>query len=221
MRPGCATVCRRFAGAVTALSLTALLCSCAARPVQPQAQRPAQVPPPLLPWQARLLALQEIHQFALNGRVAANSDTNAVTAGVRWRERDSDATIDLSGPLGLGAAHIEQRGDALSVTNAQGTVYRGPAAGEQIAATLGFEPPLSSLRYWVLGASSPDPVEQQTLDAQQRLTHLQQQGWQIDYEQYTQVQDQWLPRRLTVTNGPWRLRLVINSWQLPTKGHDL
>ncbi len=202
MRPGCATVRGRFAGAGAALSLAALLCSCAAHPTQPPA--PAQVPPPLLPWQARLLALQQIHQFALNGRVAANSDTNGVTAGVRWRESDSDATIDLTGPLGLGAAHIEQRGDTLSVTNAQGTVYRGSAAGEQITATLGFEPPLSSLRYWVLGASSPEPVEQQMLDAQQRLTHLQQQGWQIDYEQYTQVQDQWLPRRLTVTNGPSR-----------------
>ena len=32
---------------------------------------------------------------------------------------------------------------------------------------------------------------------QQRLAHLEQDGWQVDYADYVLVQQQWLPRRLT------------------------
>jgi outer membrane lipoprotein LolB len=195
------------------LAVAVLLSACATQPVHPLT--------PNLPWPQRLRALQSVRQFDLSGRVAANNGSDAVTAGLRWRQREGDAVIDLSGPLGLGAAHIEQRGSTLSVTNGQGVVYRGPAAGEQLVATLGFDPPLQSLRYWVLGASDPAPVEDESLDVQQRLTHLQQQGWQIDYEQYTLVQNQWLPRRLTITHGSWRLRLVVNDWQLQLKASEL
>jgi outer membrane lipoprotein LolB len=171
-----------------------------------------------VPWGQRLRALQSIQQFDLSGRMSAINGTNAVTAGVRWQQRDSDAVIDLSGPLGLGAAHIEQTASTLSVTNGQGVIYQGPDAGEKVAATLGFDPPLHSLRYWIIGASDPSPVTEESLDAEQRLTRLLQQGWQVSYEQYTLVQNQWLPQRLTVARGSWRLRLVINSWQLA--GHD-
>jgi outer membrane lipoprotein LolB len=191
--------------------LTLLLAACAARPArvhEPTAQS----------WPERLRALEAIEHFELNGRLAASNGADAFSAGVHWRQQRDDAVIDLSGPLGLGAAHIVQNGASLSVTNAQGVVYRGPPAGEQMASTLGFDPPLASLRYWVLGVSDPSPVASQVLDAQQRLTHLQQQGWQIDYEQYSQVQDLWLPRRLSITQGRYRLKLVVNAWQLG--GHD-
>lgn len=189
------------------LLLMLLLAACATRPVRVHA-------PAALGWPERLRALEAIEHFRLSGRLAASNGTDAVSAGVRWRQQSDDAVIDLSGPLGLGAAHIVQHGSSLSVTNAQGVVYSGPGADEQLAASLGFDPPLASLRYWVLGASDPSPVEAQVLDAQQRLTRLQQQGWQIDYEQYRLVQDQWLPRRVSITQGRYRLKLVVNSWQL-------
>lgn len=192
--------------------LAALLSACAARP-------PLRVhEPSVRSWPERLRSLEAIEHFELRGRLAASNGSDAFSAGVHWRQQGDDAVIDLSGPLGLGAAHIVRNGSSLSVTNAQGVVYRGPPAGEQVASTLGFDPPLASLRYWVLGASDPSPVEAQALDAQQRLTHLQQQGWQVDYQQYSQVQDLWLPRLLSITQGRYRLKLVINSWQLA--GHD-
>jgi outer membrane lipoprotein LolB len=192
------------------LAIALLLSACATHPPRPL--------PQAMPWAQRLRVLQSIEQFDLSGRMSAINGTEAVTAGVRWRQRDSDAVIDLSGPLGLGAAHIEQTAATLSVTSGQGVLYRGPAAGEKVTATLGFDPPLQSLRYWIVGASDLSPVTEESFDAEQRLTHLLQQGWQVNYEQYTRVQNQWLPQRLTVVRGSWRLRLVINNWQLA--GHD-
>ena len=146
--------------------------------------------------------------------LAATSGNEGFSAGVRWRQDHDSATLDLSAPLGFGAAHIEQNAAGLTVTSSRGVTLEGAAASEELAKTLGFEPPLRSLRYWVLGASDPDFASQETIDDQQRLAHLEQDGWQVDYAQYTQVAGQWLPQQLTVTRQSLRLKLVVNAWRL-------
>jgi outer membrane lipoprotein LolB len=165
-------------------------------------------------WEQRLPALQAITQFQLDGRLAATSGNEGFSAGVRWRQDHDSATLDLSAPLGFGAAHVEQNAAGLMVTSSRGVTLEGAAASEELAKTLGFEPPLRSLRYWVLGASDPDFASQETIDDQQRLAHLEQDGWQVDYGQYTQVAGQWLPQQLTVTRQSLRLKLVVNAWRL-------
>jgi outer membrane lipoprotein LolB len=165
-------------------------------------------------WEQRLPALQAITQFQLDGRLAATSGNEGFSAGVRWRQDHDSATLDLSAPLGFGAAHVEQNAAGLTVTSSRGVTLEGAAASEELAKTLGFEPPLRSLRYWVLGASDPDFASQETIDYQQRLAHLEQDGWQVDYAQYTQVAGQWLPQQLTVARQSLRLKLVVNAWRL-------
>ena len=192
---------RRGGAAVLAL----LLCACASLP------RPAANS---VPWAQRLAELQAITHFELRGRLAASTGSDGFSAGLRWQQHDDRAVIDLSAPLGFGAAHIEQSALELAVTTSKGLKLEGSAAGDELRTTLGFEPPLSSLRFWILGASDPTGSAQESLDAQQRLAHLQQAGWQVDYEEYVLVQQQWLPRRLSVMRGALRLRVVVDGWQL-------
>jgi outer membrane lipoprotein LolB len=188
-----------------ALALTLLLVGCSTLP------KPAAAP---IPWAQRLAALQAITRFELQGRLAASTGSEGFSAGLRWQQQDQRATIDLSAPLGFGAAHIEQSGDTLQLTTSKGLTLDGAAASDQLQATLGFEPPLASLRFWILGASDPAGDAQESIDAQQRLAHLLQGGWQVDYADYVLVQQQWLPRRLTVTRGSLRLRVVVDGWRL-------
>jgi outer membrane lipoprotein LolB len=191
--------------ALTIAASLLLLVGCATRkPRPPEAQN----------WEQRLSALQAITQFQLDGRLAATSGNEGFSAGVRWRQDHDTATLDLSAPLGFGAAHIEQSPAGLTVTSSRGVTLEHEAASEELAATLGFEPPLRSLRYWVLGASDPDFASQETIDDQQRLAHLEQDGWQVDYVQYTQVAGRWLPQQLTVTRQSLRLKLVVHAWRL-------
>ena len=102
----------------------------------------------------------------------------------------------------------------LQLTTSKGQVLDSAAAGDELRATLGFEPPLGSLRFWILGASDPATSAQEWLDPQQRLAHLEQGGWQVDYGDYVLVQQQWLPRSLRVTRESLRLRVVIDNWRL-------
>ena len=165
-------------------------------------------------WEQRLAALQAIGSFDLQGRVAASDGHQGFSAGLRWHQQGPSATLDLAAPMGFGAAHVEQSPDGLSLTTSQGVTLTGDAASRQFAATLGFEPPLGSLRYWVLGASDPTFPAQETVDDQQRLTHLEQDGWSIDCSDYAVADAQWLPRRVVVTRQSLHLTLIVHAWQL-------
>jgi outer membrane lipoprotein LolB len=134
---------------------------------------------------------------------------------LRWHQQGTQASIDLSAPLGFGAAHIEQDAGLLQLTTSKGLKLDSEAAGEELRASVGFDPPLASLRYWILGVSDPASVPEQTvLDAQQRLSVLQQDGWRVEYTAYSRVQALWLPQRLTLTRDALRLRVVVEDWKL-------
>ena len=77
---------------------------------------------------------------------------------------------------------------------------------------MGFDPPLDSLRYWILGVPEPGHPAQESLNAQQRLATLQQDGWQIQYTDYMAVGAEWLPSKLTVQRQGVRLRVVVDGW---------
>jgi outer membrane lipoprotein LolB len=200
------SACLRGACAWAAMAL--LLCAGCATTARPVAPMPPQS------WEQRLTALQAISTFELDGRVAASDGKQGFSAGLRWRQQADSATLDLSAPLGFGAAHIEQGPDGLTVTTSQGVTLTHDAASQQLVATLGFEPPLRSLRYWVLGASDPAFPAQESIDDQQRLSHLEQDGWHVDCEDYALVGQQWLPRRVTVTRQVLHLKLAIHTWRL-------
>jgi len=192
---------------VRGLVLVALLCAgCAATPraVSPVPQS----------WEQRLSALQAITAFEIGGRVAASDGHQGFSAGVHWRQAADTATIDFSAPLGFGAAHVVNGPDGLTVTTSKGVTLTQQDASQQLAAALGFEPPLGSLRYWVLGASDPAFSAEESIDAQQRLAHLDQDGWHVDCDDYALIGEQWLPRRVTVTRQVLRLKLVVESWRL-------
>jgi outer membrane lipoprotein LolB len=193
-----------WSGGTAALACL-LLCACATVP---------RTTAPPTPWAQRLAALQAINHFELSGRLAAATATEGFSAGLRWQQQDDRASIDLSAPLGLGAAHIEQTAANLELTTSTGQTLQSAAASTELRARLGFDPPLTSLRFWILGASDPATSAQEWLDPQQRLAHLEQDGWQVDYSDYVLVRQQWLPQRLSATRGSLRLRVVIDTWRL-------
>jgi outer membrane lipoprotein LolB len=174
----------------------------------------SRTPDSLQPWPERLAALQAMDRFELDGRVGASDGKTGFSAGLRWRQHAGTASIDLTAPLGVGAAHIEQSADALQLRTSQGEILDGDAAGSALSDALGFDPPLRSLSFWLRGASDPALPAAQTLNADQRLSHLEQGGWEVEFPDYMHVQQQWLPAHLSVTRGALRLRLVINSWRL-------
>jgi len=171
-------------------------------------------PPTLESWEARRTELQARQHFNLKGRVAVAAGEEGFNASLRWTQEGNRSEVSLDGPLGVGGVQISADGATLRVVNSRGEQLDDASARTELAARLGFEPPLTSLRYWVLGVSDPSLPSQETLDPQRRLARLEQSGWEIEYGGYipASAASEWLPQRLTLQREGVRVRLLVDAW---------
>ena len=169
----------------------------------------------LPPWEVRRPQLQAREHFDLKGRVAVAAGREGFNANLRWSQQGERSRLTLEGPLGAGAVQVSASGNQLDIVTARGEHLDSAAAHAELAARLGFDPPLPSLRYWVLGVPDPDrPALEELDERQQHLQHLTQAGWQIEYGLYVAVGVQSLPARLTLKRDAVRVRLLVDDWQL-------
>jgi outer membrane lipoprotein LolB len=175
--------------------------------------------PPTLPsgasWEVRRPELQARDHFQLTGRVAVAAGGEGFNANLRWTQEGARSQLTLEGPLGVGGAQVTASGNDLTLVTSRGEHVDSDAAHAALAARLGFDPPLSALRYWVLGVPDPTQPASESLDpAQQRLSSLTQDGWRVDYQGYASADGQALPARLTLQRDSVRVRLFVDHWQL-------
>lgn len=194
-----------LAGLALVLAFGWALTACQTVPVSPA---------PSVAWNVRRPALQSLDRFGLNGRVAVAVGKQGFNAGLRWAQSGALTHLALTGPLGAGGVEVTADGGDLSVVTSSGKRLGSADARAELQDKLGFEPPLASLRYWVLGVPDPSAPASVQLDSQQRLTQLTQEGWQIDYTAYMPVGAEWLPRLLTLRREDVRVRMVVDGWQL-------
>jgi outer membrane lipoprotein LolB len=171
-------------------------------------------PAPALVWSVRRPTLQALDRFRLNGRVAVAVGKEGFNAGLRWGQSGAVTHLALTGPLGAGGVEVIADGEDLSVITSRGKRLGAAEARSELEDKLGFEPPLTSLRYWVLGVPDPGAAASVKLDSQQRLSRLDQEGWQIVYAAYMPVGAQWLPRLMSLRRAGVRVRMVVDGWQL-------
>lgn len=190
--------------AALALALAVLLVGCAAVPARRAAQSP---------WPQRRAQLQALDPYELAGRVAVAAGSEGFSAHLSWRQQGARSTVELSGALGIGGLHVVADGESLDVETSKGERLANDEARTELEGKLGFEPPLASLRYWLLGVPDPGSPAVETLGADQRLSGLEQDGWQIAYPDYLDAGGYALPHHLTLRHGDVRVRLIVYNWQ--------
>jgi outer membrane lipoprotein LolB len=164
------------------------------------------------PWEVRRAALQQRDRFNLSGRIAVAAAEEGFSARLRWQQQGERSQLALDGPLGVGGVRITADGDTLNVVNSKGQQLDNDAARQEVHARLGFEPPITSLRYWVLGVPDPMHPADVVLDDEKRLATLKQDGWQIDYTAYSPVRGEWRPSKMTLKRDDVRVRLLVDGW---------
>ena len=193
----------------------ALVAGCRTAPVQ----RPA--PPAGQAWDVTRPELQARDHFALKGRVAVAAGKDGFNATLHWIQNGTRSQVSLEGPLGAGGVQITADGTNLSIVNSHGDHLDSDAARAELVARLGFDPPLGSLRYWILGVPDPAMPSKEAVDPQQqRLQSLEQDGWQIDYGGYMPGSTAAgagspapaLPAKMTMQRSGVRVRLVVDGW---------
>lgn len=188
-------------------TLVVMLASCRTVPVHHEA-----LPASAQSWEARRPQLQARDQFELKGRVAVATGSDGFNARLRWTQSGKQTHMSLDGPLGAGGVQVTSDGSGVSIVTSRGDRLDNDAARAELTNRLGFDPPIDSLRYWVLGVPEPGHPAQETLDPQQRLAALEQDGWQVLYTDYMSVGGEWLPSKLTLQRQGIRVRLVVDGW---------
>lgn len=183
------------------------LAGCAARPTTPG---------PDVDWARRAESLLRLPGWQADGRIAVKSGDEGGQGNIVWRQRGDDVRIALRGPFGAGAWQIDWTGDGLVVTGKEGevtTAYSGDDAVERyLADEVGWSFPARSTRYWILGIADPAFTSRAEFGVDGWLVRLEQNGWVVTYDRFTDVDGRWMPRKIVMRGENARVRLIVDRW---------
>jgi len=96
--------------------------------------------------------------------------------------------------------------------NAKGQRFVADNAAALMQKQLGWYVPVVGLYYWVRGVPIPGVALKHYLNKYGTLKILNQQGWHIVYDRYSEQHGYVLPGRLMMTRGNLSVVLLINHW---------
>lgn len=178
---------------------------------------PARVAGPVTSPAERRAAIAAVSNWEARGRIALKTPGTSGQGNFAWTQTGDRTVLRVAGPFGSGAYEIRwdpQRLTVLSKTGEVAADYTGPDAAERfLAEQLGWTLPVANARYWLLGLAGPATTAAETLDEAGLLAVLAQDGWDVTYGEYRPAGRVSLPRKLVMSGGASRIRLVIDDWQ--------
>jgi outer membrane lipoprotein LolB len=168
-----------------------------------------------LSWQEHSSHMQQLSHWTARGKLALRSSERAEAATILWQQQGLSTRLHLSGPIGVGATIITSDGRQMEVRQGEELKTFDISTPDAIALNTGWDLPLHALPYWLKGIPTPDsPVQLLELDPDRDLLRkLQQDDWEIHYEQYEAFNNLTLPTRLRIQRGDTSARMIIRKWQ--------
>lgn len=158
---------------------------------------------------------EQVHSWKLNGAIGGNNGQKAWSATVYWQEYSAQSyTLQLFGPVGMGTLKLIGNGNAVTLVTSKGERLHAPTAEALFAQQTGWHLPVSNLHYWVRGVPVPGGGAKTQYNDRHQLVELQQQGWSIQYGNYTTVNGVNLPTQLFLSKPPLKIRMAINAWHV-------
>ena len=174
-------------------------------------QRPETSPDSL--WQQRYQALKKLDQWQFQGRTVIRQGKEALNAGLRWQANHNSNQIKIEGPFAQGGIALDCDDQQAVLTMADGEKILATNPETLIQEVLGVSLPIDALDDWVRGM--PDPsinIDRLELDNKGQVTHLIQQGWDIQFLRYVPFEGHTLPVKIFIDKQDLSLRLVITRW---------
>ena len=155
---------------------------------------------------------KDISAWIISGGIAAKNHKKTWTASLNWQQQGPHQyEIRLFGPLGGGTVLIEKHGAEVIYRDGDRTVSsKNPDA--LLYQETGVHLPVSNLYYWVRGIPAPGPHTSTNHNGQ--LLTLNQAGYQLQYTEYTTVNNMVLPTKIQLEGHGERVKLVIKQWNI-------
>ncbi len=170
--------------------------------------------PPKGAWDRHQARVAGLHHWNFNGRLALSRGQEGWSARLNWLQQGARFRLRLQGPLGQGSYELSGVPGELLITTAEGKQYRAGNAEQLMRQRLGWTVPVTGLGYWVRGIPQPGQRYRSIgLDAQGRMTDLDQSGWRVSILRYIKAGEYSLPGKVFMVNGDLKIRLVIDDWR--------
>jgi len=187
---------------LVALALT-LLGACGTTPEPGSAQS----------WEERRRALAALTDWGFSGKVAIRTPRGADSASLRWTQTGTRSRLEVSGPAGLKRLILEREGDGGRVFKDR--QWRALAdARTALETELGWPLPLEYLPWWLRGLPAPDiPVGRLEI-RDERLVHLSQAGWTLEYTAYRAGAPECLPGSISFRGTDVSGKILLKQWHI-------
>lgn len=180
-----------------------LICGCAQIPSRPAVAIPSD--------------LNQLEQWQARGRIGVSSAAGGGSGSFQWQQRGDRADVEIRGPVGIGSVRLQVQGNVhephVTLETSDGVKLESQAAWDELETRLGAQVPAGRLRFWMLGIAAPGEHQWQGA-AEQDARTLDQDGWRIDYQQYSDEPGAHVPVRMRASSGDTRVRIVVDRWQL-------
>jgi outer membrane lipoprotein LolB len=199
-------------GAIVAAvgAMAALLLSAGCRTLPPGAEVG---PGADAPWPEQRAALEKLDRYGLNGRVAVAANGQGFSATLRYQQQPRSSHLALDGPLGMGGLRVNLEGEGIAIATSRGEKLDGQAARDELERRLGFQLPLTELRWWLLGVPAPGEASINQDGGSGEIRDFTQNGWRVSINSRAAGLGFALPQRLTAEREGARLKLFVEHWQ--------
>ncbi len=199
---------KRIFFTVSTLCLFMLLTGCAAfRPAPPPANKSMSV-------DDRHSELSSIHSWDIKGSISVQHQNKTDIASWSWAQRGDHYAMNIHGPLSLGSTKIVGNSESVTLWKSNGQHFAARSPEALLQQQLGWSIPISDLYYWIRGLPAPDAPANTRYDRYNHLVYLEQEGWTVQYIEYTREGDVDLPKKIWLSNPRLNVRLAISQWKI-------
>ena len=168
-------------------------------------------------WKDQRALLEKTSDWQLRGRVNVRYQNESYTPRIQWQQQGDNYRIRLWGTFNAGNTVIIGEPKIVTMKH-DGDSITANTPEELVLDNLGYELPISYLEFWIRSLPAPGSDAELEFSAQNQLSKIRQDEWEIAYLDMRQFDGVILPRRVEIT-GPkndMRLRFVGLSWTLKT-----
>lgn len=188
------------------LAFTLLLAACAS---------PGSRPPGSLEWSQHRAQLAILDHWTASGKLSLRTADQAESANMVWQQQAGTSQLSLSGPMGLNATTISSDGQQMQIDRGDEQLSFDISTPDAVRRNTGWDLPLNALPFWLKGLPAPAmEVQALELNPSSDLLHkLQQDEWQVLYQDYQDFHGYTLPTRLRIQRGDTAVKIILRNWQ--------
>ena len=163
-------------------------------------------PQTLVDKQIRLQYLQNMRYWHAHGKVTISNAKQNINASFTWEQKQDRYNIHFYSPFSTETATINGIGKQFTVTT------NNIQDGENLEPEQNL--PFAQLTAWLKGLTYANAsIQIARYNANAQLQMLQQDGWLIEYPEYTVCQRIALPEKIIISNGQIKAKLLIKGWR--------